>query len=60
MDDEWSAIEMKKRFAYRARWGPTFPVSNVELAVISASGIAPDSMPSGAMHWAETNEKKSG
>lgn len=31
-------------------------MSNVELAVISASGIAPDSIPSGAMHWAETNE----
>ncbi|EGI66566.1 hypothetical protein G5I_04898 [Acromyrmex echinatior] len=38
-------------------WGPTFPVSKLELALISVSGIVPDSMPSGAMHWAATNER---
>ncbi|KYN42507.1 hypothetical protein ALC56_03053, partial [Trachymyrmex septentrionalis] len=45
-----------RRYAGRG-WGPTFPVSKLELALISVSGIVPDSMPSGAMHWAATNER---
>ncbi|EZA53512.1 hypothetical protein X777_07022, partial [Ooceraea biroi] len=32
--------------------GPTFPLSKLELAVMSVSGIAPDSIPRGAMHCA--------
>ncbi|TGZ50942.1 Uncharacterized protein DBV15_11030 [Temnothorax longispinosus] len=44
-------------FSSLLMWGPTFPVSKLELALISVSRIAPDSMPSGAMHWAATNER---
>lgn len=34
------------------------PLSKLELAVMSLSCMAPDSMPSGAMHCAETEEEK--
>lgn len=44
---------------HRPWWGPTFPLSKLELAVMSASGIALDSIPKGAMHCAE-KEKKNG
>lgn len=46
-----------ERCTYRPNWGPTLPLSKEELAVMSSSRIAPDSIPSGAMHWAETEER---
>lgn len=39
---------------HRPNCGPTLPLSKEELAVISSSRITPDSIPRGAMHWAET------
>lgn len=45
---------------HRPWWGPTFPLSKLELAVMSASGIALDSIPKGAMHCAEKEKKKNG
>jgi hypothetical protein len=46
-------IKEKQCSTYRPNWGPTLPFSKEELAVISSSRITPDSIPRGAMHWAE-------
>lgn len=45
-----------KEYTHLAWCGPTFPLSKLELAVISASGIAPDSIPKGAMHCAGNSD----
>lgn len=45
--------------AYLECWGPTLPESYAELAVMSASRIAPDSIPSGPVHWPATNKSHS-
>lgn len=41
---------------YRPCCGPTFPLSNEELAVISSSLMVPSCIPNGAMHCAKQQE----
>lgn len=43
---------------YRPWWGPTLPLSNEELAVMSSSLMDPFSIPSGAMHCARNDINK--
>jgi len=50
--------ELGKRLksTYLPCCGPTLLLSNEELAVMSSSFIAPDSIPNGAIHCAETEK----
>lgn len=48
------------RRIYLPCWGPTFPLSKDELAVMSSSLIAPFSIPSGAIHCAADKNKHKG
>lgn len=43
-------VDVKNTVSHLAFCGPTFPISNEELAVRSSSFITPDSMPSADMH----------
>ena len=47
-------------YTYRPKWGPTFPLSKLELAVMSTSGITPASIPIGALHCAAKRKQEEG